>query len=236
MKVVLIPGPRNEELIAEMMEAKSRMDAEEWEEYLTDCVCQGDEYMDAMYYICENGDEMLSKKTVASSNDSLISASYIGSPDENGSPPKDEMTVKQLKRRKRISESSAFLLSVLPVSAVILSKWRLRVESPGQAIAIGAGGIMVGVVIILSILGRLKIPGDLWVWTFSLVLLVLLQSVIGDLILLNGAVLGGRIGDKLLTATYVKRVRKEIEDREAAERAGKTAIEAVKEYLGGDRI
>ena len=59
MKVVLIPGPRNEELIAEMMEAKSRMDAEEWEEYLTDCVCQGDEYMDAMYYICENGDEML---------------------------------------------------------------------------------------------------------------------------------------------------------------------------------
>lgn len=147
-----------------------------------------------------------------------------------------EMTVKQLKRRKRIGESSAFLLSVLPVSAVILSKWRLWVESPGQAIAIGAGGIMVGVVIILSILGRLKIPGDLWVWTFSLVLLVLLQSVIGDLILLNGAVLGGRIGDKLLTATYVKRVRKEIEDREAAERAGKTAIEAVKEYLGGDRI
>ena len=146
------------------------------------------------------------------------------------------MTVKQLKRRKRIGESSAFLLSVLPVSAVILSKWRLWVESPGQAIAIGAGGIMVGVVIILSILGRLKIPGDLWVWTFSLVLLVLLQSVIGDLILLNGAVLGGRIGDKLLTATYVKRVRKEIEDREAAERAGKTAIEAVKAYLGGDRI
>ena len=59
MKVVLIPGPRNEELIAEMLEVKSRMDAEEWEEYMTDCVCQGDEYMDAMYYICENGDEML---------------------------------------------------------------------------------------------------------------------------------------------------------------------------------
>jgi len=34
MKVVLIPGPRNEELIAEMLEVKSRMDAEEWEEYI----------------------------------------------------------------------------------------------------------------------------------------------------------------------------------------------------------
>lgn len=62
MKVVLIPGPRNEELIAEMLEAKSRMDGEEWEEYLLECASQGDEYMDAMYYICENGEEMLEEQ------------------------------------------------------------------------------------------------------------------------------------------------------------------------------
>ena len=59
MKVVLIPGPRDEELIAEILEAKSKMDADEWEEYMIDIVCQGDAYMDAMYYACENGDEML---------------------------------------------------------------------------------------------------------------------------------------------------------------------------------
>ena len=59
MKVVLIPGPRDEELIAEILEAKSKMDADEWEEYMTDIVCQGEAYMDAMYYACENGDEML---------------------------------------------------------------------------------------------------------------------------------------------------------------------------------
>lgn len=62
MKVVLIPGPRDEELIAEMLEAKSRMYSEEWEEYLLECASQGDEYMDAMYYICENGEEMLEEQ------------------------------------------------------------------------------------------------------------------------------------------------------------------------------
>ncbi|MCR4806586.1 MAG: flagellar filament capping protein FliD [Lachnospiraceae bacterium] len=44
----------------------------------------------------ENGDEMLSKKTVSSSNDNLISATYIGSPGDGGSPPNIEVAVKQL--------------------------------------------------------------------------------------------------------------------------------------------
>ena len=44
----------------------------------------------------ENGDEMLSKKTVSSSNDNIVSAAYIGSPGDEGSPPNIEIAVKQL--------------------------------------------------------------------------------------------------------------------------------------------
>lgn len=70
MKVVLIPGPRNEELIAEILEAKARLAADpdndelmlEWGEFVDYCACQGDEYMDALYYACENGDEMLAEQ------------------------------------------------------------------------------------------------------------------------------------------------------------------------------
>jgi len=145
-----------------------------------------------------------------------------------------EMTLKQLKMRKRLSVSGAFLLSVLPVSAVAASKWDLWVERPAQAVAIGAGGVMVGTVLLLSILGRLKLGGDVAIAGFLFALLVLLAPVINDLILLTGAYLGGRISDKLLTATYVKRVRAEIEAREAAVRASRTTIETVREYLGGD--
>ncbi len=46
----------------------------------------------------ESGDEMLSKKTVMSSNDSLVSASYIGRASPNESPPGLEITIGQLAR------------------------------------------------------------------------------------------------------------------------------------------
>ena len=69
-----------------------------------------------------------------------------------------------------------------------------------------------------------------------MVLLFLLKGVIDDLILLNAALLGGRVGDKLLTATYVKRVRGELEAREAAERAGKTVMDGVRKYLEENQV
>lgn len=44
----------------------------------------------------ENDDEILSKKTVSSSNDKLVSASYIGSTSAGESPPGIELTIEQL--------------------------------------------------------------------------------------------------------------------------------------------
>lgn len=59
MKVVLVPGPRNEELIREIKRMKIELSSEEWEEYVCELVEQGDEYFDALYYACENGAENL---------------------------------------------------------------------------------------------------------------------------------------------------------------------------------
>ena len=44
----------------------------------------------------ENGDDILSKKTVSSSNDDLVSASYIGNTAKGESPPGIELTIEQL--------------------------------------------------------------------------------------------------------------------------------------------
>lgn len=44
----------------------------------------------------ENGDDILSKKTVSSSNDDLVSASYIGNASAGESPPGIELTIEQL--------------------------------------------------------------------------------------------------------------------------------------------
>jgi len=72
MKVILVPGPRNEELIREILEFKAKTAAAqdfesfessvEWIGYVDACASMGDEYMDALYYACENGDEMLEEQ------------------------------------------------------------------------------------------------------------------------------------------------------------------------------
>lgn len=59
MKVILEVGPRNEELIQEILKKKNTLSNEEWEEYCIDNADRGEEFFDALYYTCENAEEML---------------------------------------------------------------------------------------------------------------------------------------------------------------------------------
>lgn len=61
MKIVLVPGPRNEKLISLIKKVKDANTDEAWEmleEY------EGtEEYLDALFYACECGEEMLREQT-----------------------------------------------------------------------------------------------------------------------------------------------------------------------------
>lgn len=60
MTVKLIPGPRNEEKIEEIRKALVILDDEALEEYLDEKACEGEEWLDAMYYATEGrGDSIL---------------------------------------------------------------------------------------------------------------------------------------------------------------------------------
>lgn len=59
MKVILEVGPRNEEMIQEVLEKKATLSAEDWMDYCISNAYLGDVFFDALYYACENGDEML---------------------------------------------------------------------------------------------------------------------------------------------------------------------------------
>ena len=60
MKVVLVPGPRNEELIAEILRNKAMLNEEDWRGYVYDLVADHKEdNFDALYYACEDGDAIL---------------------------------------------------------------------------------------------------------------------------------------------------------------------------------
>ena len=144
----------------------------------------------------------------------------------------EEMTLKQLKRRKNIFEVLGFTASVLPVAIVILMKWEVYTKD-GGGIKLGAGAILLAAVLAFGIAGRLKLPGDIWVALFILVSAYLLDAVLDDLILLTAMYVAGRLLDRFLFRWYLKRVREAMEARRKGEIAGKAVLDGIKEYLGG---
>ena len=61
MKIKLIPDVRDEEKIAEIKEARQVLTGEAWEEFCYDRASEDEEWLDAMYYASEYGDETLEK-------------------------------------------------------------------------------------------------------------------------------------------------------------------------------
>jgi len=59
MKVKLLPGERNEEMIEEIKETRQRLSDKEWEEYCYNLVSEGEEGFDALYYASEERKEAL---------------------------------------------------------------------------------------------------------------------------------------------------------------------------------
>lgn len=63
MKVKIIPGPRDEEKIRAIMNARETLSASEWEEFCSCCVSTHDDtWFDALYYACEDGDKALQEQ------------------------------------------------------------------------------------------------------------------------------------------------------------------------------
>ncbi len=64
MRIQMIAGPRNEELIAKMKELREN-DYDEMYDYFDELICDYGESVayDTLYYACEDGDEMLTSQT-----------------------------------------------------------------------------------------------------------------------------------------------------------------------------
>ena len=59
MKIKMIPDVRDEEKIAEIKKALETLEDDALEEYLDGKACDGEEWLDAMYYASEEGDSIL---------------------------------------------------------------------------------------------------------------------------------------------------------------------------------
>ena len=61
MTISITPGIRDEEKIAEIKAARETLNGEAWEEYCYNRVCDGEDWLDALYYASDDGDAVLEK-------------------------------------------------------------------------------------------------------------------------------------------------------------------------------
>lgn len=141
-----------------------------------------------------------------------------------------DMTVKQLKRRRTLYGLGSWGVTVLPVAAVILLRWSLYTKD-GGGFKLGFGGLLLGVFLLLVFLGKMKIPGRVVALGFVFILCYLLNAVLADLSLLSGVAFGSAVADSLWTGRMSKKIGKELELREAADRTSRATLEGLKDYL-----
>ncbi len=141
-----------------------------------------------------------------------------------------EMTAKQIKTRKTLYSLGSWGVTIAPVAGVIIAKWSIYTKD-GGGLKLGFGGILLAAVLLLTFLGKVKIPGRVVALGLVFGLTFLLKAVIADLPLLSGVAFGSVAADALWTGRMSKKYTKELELREAADRASRATLEGIKEYL-----
>ncbi|MBQ4585248.1 MAG: hypothetical protein IJA82_03470 [Clostridia bacterium] len=98
----------------------------------------------------------------------------------------------------------SFVLSIGPIAIFVAFNIDSYVSTTYEAIKLSLGGIMVAIILILKVLGKLKIPSRVVVFSFVLVLSYLLNSLIMDLCILSFLALVGEFFD-LVLGIFIKR-------------------------------
>lgn len=98
----------------------------------------------------------------------------------------------------------SFVLSIGPIAIFVVFNIDSYVSTTYEAIKLSLGGIMVAIIMILKVLGKLKIPSRVVVFSFVLVLSYLLNSLIMDLCILSFLALVGEFFD-LVLGIFIKR-------------------------------
>ena len=148
----------------------------------------------------------------------------------------DGLSVAALKRRRVWCHVLGFLATILPVCAMVVWRWDVYTYD-GGGIKLGAGGILLAVVVLLGFLGRLKgVKREIGLMV-SLVLVWLLSAILTDLLLLLSASFAGVILDDVFFAWRARRLTRAIDMKEQAGMSAEATTAAVagllRQYLGG---
>lgn len=140
------------------------------------------------------------------------------------------------KIKLRSLELGGFLASILPLLAVVAWNWSDYTQSVPAKVKLCCGGVIAAVLILLKVLGKLKLPGDVTVVALVMVLAYLLDALLKDLTLLCGAYLLGFLLERLFFRTPAKRLREKMQIGKQADATAGRVEELLQSYLGNGRV
>ena len=109
----------------------------------------------------------------------------------------------------------SFVLSIGPVAVFVGFNIDSYISTTADAIKLSLGGILVAFIVILKVLGKLKIPSRITVFSLAFVISYLLSSLIEDICILLFLALVGEALDLILGA-LIKREKEKITNEKIA--------------------
>lgn len=136
-----------------------------------------------------------------------------------------------LKRRLFFLKVLSFALCVGPLAVILIANWDQYVKEPSDAIKLGAGGVVIVILIVLALLRKIGIPGRLVVLATLTGLLWLIQPIINDLLVILTATTACETFDVLVLSRVTKRTEEALLIDRAADETSARVVAQVEEVM-----
>jgi hypothetical protein len=141
-----------------------------------------------------------------------------------------------LKWRLFLLRALSLVCCVGPLATVLVANWDQYVKKPSDAIKLGAGGVVIVILIVLALLRKIGIPGRLVVLATLTGILWLIQPIINDLLVIMTATTVCEAVDILIFSRMIKRTEESLRISRAADqlsaRLEEQADNIMKNYTG----
>lgn len=133
-------------------------------------------------------------------------------------------------------EIISFILTILPLIITVACRWDVYVKTPGDAIRLSIGGVIVLVLLFFKAIGKLKMPGRRVVrYTFFLCMCYFLQAILNDAMLLIAMALLGEVLDILICQHFLRKWKEDLLLEKGAIKTTAKVKEMLDDYVGGGR-
>lgn len=128
---------------------------------------------------------------------------------------------------------ASFIATIAPLAIYVLINKGKYISTVSDSIKLSVGFIMCACLMLLKVIGKLKIPSRIGVYSVVFVLSYLLDAILEDLIVLSFLALLGEIIDAIFFQIPIRRLKESIHNDKIADATTKQIEGVFKQYFRG---